>query len=184
LDVIYVDTPSGKIVEVSSSCDLSIFSLGADPQRAEGVEVTPEGSLSMSIGELWHDIHKLDEINRGGASTLNIPEVGLCEKKPQASVKKIDKHARRRGKGVLLDNASWSSNVLTKGYGKGSVKKKAEQILSGAPRAISPHMRRSFVDKQYTPSIGMGLSEWKISLEELTRVGYIVKKEPDSDGNE
>jgi hypothetical protein len=45
-------------------------------------------------------------------------------------------------------------------------------------------MRRSFVDKQYTPSIGMGLSEWKISLEELTRVGYIVKKEPDSDGNE
>jgi hypothetical protein len=79
LDVIYVDTPSGKVIEVSSSCDLSIFSSGADPQLAEGVEVTPEGSSSMSIGELWPDIDKLDKINHGGVSAVNIPEVVLRE---------------------------------------------------------------------------------------------------------
>jgi hypothetical protein len=64
------------------------------------------------------------------------------------------------------------------------VKKKAAQILSTAPRAISPHMRRSFVDRQYSPLIDMDLTEWEIILDELTRMGYIVKKEPDSDGNE
>jgi hypothetical protein len=30
----------------------------------------------------------------------------------------------------------------------------------------------------------MYLSEWEIILDELTRIGYIVKKEIDSDGNE
>jgi hypothetical protein len=64
------------------------------------------------------------------------------------------------------------------------VKKKAAQILSTAPRAISPRMRRSFVDRQYSPLIDMDLTEWEIILDELTRMGYIVKKEPDSDGNE
>jgi hypothetical protein len=135
-----VDTPSGKIVEVSSSCDLSIFYVGADPQRAEGIEVTPEGSSSMSIGELWPNIDKLDEINRGGASAVNIPEVVLREKKPWMSVEKTNKHARRRGMGGLLNDASGPSNVLLKGRGKGSTKRKAEQILSGAPRVISSHM--------------------------------------------
>jgi hypothetical protein len=52
------------------------------------------------------------------------------------------------------------------------------------PGAISPHMQRSFVDRQYLPSTGMDLSEWEIILDELTRMGYIVKKEPNSDGNE
>jgi hypothetical protein len=40
----------------------------------------------------------------------------------------------------------------------------------------------SFVDKQYSPSTGMDQSEWEIILKELTRMGYIVKKEPNSDG--
>jgi hypothetical protein len=44
-----VDTPSGEVVEVSSSCDLSIFSLGVDPQHVAGIEVAPVGSSSMSI---------------------------------------------------------------------------------------------------------------------------------------
>jgi hypothetical protein len=30
----------------------------------------------------------------------------------------------------------------------------------------------------------MGLSEWEVILEELIRMGYIVKEEPDSDHNE
>jgi hypothetical protein len=46
------------------------------------------------------------------------------------------------------------------------------------------HMRRSFIDRQYSPSTEMDLSEWKIILDELTHMGYIVKKESDCDGKE
>jgi hypothetical protein len=118
----------------------------------------------MSINELWPDIDKLDDINCEGPSAVNIPEVGLRERKSHASVEKTDTRARRRGKGALLDDVSWLSNVLPKGHGKGSTKKKAEQILSDAPRAISSRMRMSFVDRQYSPSTGMGLCEWEIIL--------------------
>jgi hypothetical protein len=45
-------------------------------------------------------------------------------------------------------------------------------------------MRRLFIDRQYSPSTGMDLSESEIILDERTRICYIVKKEPDSDGNE
>jgi hypothetical protein len=45
-------------------------------------------------------------------------------------------------------------------------------------------MQRLFVDRQYSPSTGMGLSEWEIILEELTRMGYIVKKELNIDSTE
>jgi hypothetical protein len=31
---------------------------------------------------------------------------------------------------------------------------------------------------------GMGLSEWEVILDELIRMGYIAKEEPDSDHNE
>jgi hypothetical protein len=62
--------------------------------------------------------------------------------------------------------------------------KKAAQILAAAPGAISPHMRRSFVYRQYSPLTGLDQSEWEIILEELTRMSYIVKEEPDSDGGE
>jgi hypothetical protein len=42
----------------------------------------------------------------------------------------------------------------------------------------------SHVDRQYSPLTGMDWSEWEIILEELTRMGYIVKKESESDGGE
>jgi hypothetical protein len=45
-------------------------------------------------------------------------------------------------------------------------------------------MRRSFVHRQYSPSTDMGLSEWVVILDELIRMGYVVKEEPDSDYNE
>jgi hypothetical protein len=57
LDIIYVDTPSGKVAEKTSSYDLSIFSSGANSQVAEIVAAVSEGS-SPSIGELWPDIDK------------------------------------------------------------------------------------------------------------------------------
>jgi hypothetical protein len=64
------------------------------------------------------------------------------------------------------------------------MRNKAARILSAAPGAVSPRMQRSFVDRQYSPSTDMDQSEWEIILEELTRMGYIIKKEPDSDGGE
>jgi hypothetical protein len=45
--------------------------------------------------------------------------------------------------------------------------KKAAQILAAALGAISPHMRRSFVDRKYSPSTSMDRSEWEIILEDL-----------------
>jgi hypothetical protein len=47
---------------------------------------------------------------------------------------------------VFQSDAPRPSSIMSKGHGKGSAKEKASQILSAAPRAISPRMRRSFVD--------------------------------------
>jgi hypothetical protein len=52
LDIIDLTTPSGEVIEISSSCDLSVFSLKVDPQRIEGGGGASEGSSSASIGEL------------------------------------------------------------------------------------------------------------------------------------
>jgi hypothetical protein len=64
------------------------------------------------------------------------------------------------------------------------MRNKVARILSAAPGAISPRMQKSFVDRQYSPSTDMDRSEWEIILEELTCMGYIIKKESDSDGGE
>jgi hypothetical protein len=45
------------------------------------------------------------------------------------------------------------------------VRRDAARILSAAPGAISLHMQRSFVDRQYSASTGMGLSEWEVILD-------------------
>jgi hypothetical protein len=71
LDIICVDTPSGKVAEMSSSYDLSIFSSRADPKCVKIVEVVSGGS-SLSIGELWPDIDKLDEIRHEDTSIVHI----------------------------------------------------------------------------------------------------------------
>jgi hypothetical protein len=83
-----------------------------------------------------------------------------------------------------LDETPGPSNAPSRGRRKYSVKNKATQILSTALRAISPCLQRLFVDRQYSPSTRMDLSEYEIILNEFTRMGYIVKKEPDSDSNE
>jgi hypothetical protein len=70
------------------------------------------------------DIDKLEEVNRRGASTINISEVMPHEEKSWASIEKIDKHVRHKGKGALLNNATGPPNVLPKGRRKGSAKKK------------------------------------------------------------
>jgi hypothetical protein len=83
-----------------------------------------------------------------------------------------------------VDNAPGSSSAPPRGRGRISTKDKATQILPASSWVISPRMRRSFVDRQYSPSIGMDQSEWEIILEELTHMGHIVKKEPDSADDE
>jgi hypothetical protein len=62
------------------------------------------------------------------------------------------------------------------------VKNKAMRILADAAGAISPRMRRSFVHRQYSPSTNMDHSEYEIILEELIRMGFLVKHEPVSEG--
>jgi hypothetical protein len=57
--------PGVGVIEISSSCDLSVFFSQVDPHHAEGGGDAPEESLSSSIGELWLDIDKLDQVNRG-----------------------------------------------------------------------------------------------------------------------
>jgi hypothetical protein len=64
------------------------------------------------------------------------------------------------------------------------VKQKDVRILADAFRAILSRMRRSFVDRQYTPSTGMDQSEWEIILGELIHMGFLVKQEPLSEGDD
>jgi hypothetical protein len=45
-------------------------------------------------------------------------------------------------------------------------------------------MRHSFVDRPYSPSTDMDRSEWEIILEELTHMGFLVKQEPVSEGED
>jgi hypothetical protein len=63
-----LDTPSCEANEISSSCNLSVFSSKAGSQRDEGAGVAPGGSSSASIGKLWPGIDELDEICREGTS--------------------------------------------------------------------------------------------------------------------
>jgi hypothetical protein len=50
------------------------------------------------------------------------------------------------------------------------------------PGLFPPRMRHSFVDRQYSPSTSMYHSEWEIILGELIHMGFLVKHEPVSEG--
>jgi hypothetical protein len=76
------------------------------------------------------------------------------------------------------------SSAPPRGYGASSVKNNAVRILADASGAISPCMRRSFVDRRYSPSTGMDRSKWEIILEEIIHMGFIVKQEPVSEGDD
>jgi hypothetical protein len=175
LAIIDLDTPSAEVVEISSSCELSIFSSKVDPQHVKGDGGAPEESSSASIGELWSDIDKSDEISCGGAFAGGLLGGVLREWSSLSLISRVSECAVSMNGRALVGDAPGSSSTPPKGRGKGSVKNRASQILSAAPGSISPHMRRSFVDRQYSPSTGMDRSEWKIILEELTRMGHRVR---------
>jgi hypothetical protein len=64
------------------------------------------------------------------------------------------------------------------------MKNKVVQILADASRVISPRMRHSFVDRQYSPSTSMDRSEWEIILGELIHMGFLEKLDPISEGDD
>jgi hypothetical protein len=84
----------------------------------------------------------------------------------------------------FLTDIAGASGIRSRNHEGGSVRRDATWILSAAPGAISPCMWSSFVDRRYSPSTGMGLSQWEVILDELICMGYIVKEELDSDHKE
>jgi hypothetical protein len=137
LDIICVDTPSGKVPEKSSSYDMSVFSSGADPKCAEVAKVASEVS-SPSIGELWPDIDKLDEIQREDAFVVHTHVVLVHGRNVIASAEKADWCSRRSGDKALLSDAPEPSNIKSKGHICSSVRTKVVRILSTTLGAISP----------------------------------------------
>jgi hypothetical protein len=68
-----LDTPLGDLVEISSSSyGLSLFSLKANSCHVEGTRpcLRGGGSSSISIGDLWPDTDKLDEVGHEGTSAI------------------------------------------------------------------------------------------------------------------
>jgi hypothetical protein len=118
---------------------LSTFSSRADSQRNEGTRATPEGSSSASIGELWPDIDKLDEINGGGGSVESILRNIPRDRSSLPSVVRTNKNVRLVAKRAVVDDAPGPSTAPQRGSGRGSAKNRDTQILSAALRAISPY---------------------------------------------
>jgi hypothetical protein len=166
MDIIYVDTSSGEAVEKSSSYNLPIFSFGAYSEGAEVVTVTREDS-SPSVKELWLDIDKLDDPPCEDTSVVRAHNASICGKRSAAPFEDANKLSMREGKRDSLPDVAGTSDFRSKGREDRSMRKEAARILSATPDAISPRMRRSFVDRRYSPSTDMGLSEWEIILDEL-----------------
>jgi hypothetical protein len=97
--------------------------------------------------------------------------------------------SKRMGEGSSRDSGDTSVNVVpgpscAPPSGRSSAKNKVARSLAHAFRAISPRMRCSFIDRQYSSLTGMDRSEWEIILEELIRMRFLVKKEPVSEGDD
>jgi hypothetical protein len=138
LDIIYVDTPSGEAAENSSSYNLSIFSSGANSEGAKVIAIT-SGNSSLSIGELWSDIDKLDEDVK--APPLRATrDVLVHGRGSAASAKRAGGRSRHEGKKALMKDASGTSNVASISRGGSSVKKEASRKLSAPPGGISSHI--------------------------------------------
>jgi hypothetical protein len=118
----------------------------------------PGGSSSVSIGELLPGIDQFDEVGPYGSSCA--------------------------GKCTLVGGVLAPSSAPRSDCGVGSVRNKAAWILADASSAISPRMKHLFVHSQYSPSTGMDLSMWEIILEVLIHMGFLVKQEPLSEGDD
>jgi hypothetical protein len=115
---------------------------------------------------------------------VHVRNASIHGRRSTRPIENTNKRSRREGNRDSMTDIVGTPDFRSTRREGGSVRREAVQILSAAPGAISQRMQRSFVDRQYSPSTGMGLSEWKIILDELICMGYIVKKEPDSNHNE
>jgi hypothetical protein len=74
-----LDTPSCEAIEISSLCNLSVFSSKASSQHDEGTGVAPGGSSSASIGKLWPGIDSWMKL------VVRVPPVEVIMVVPQRS---------------------------------------------------------------------------------------------------
>jgi hypothetical protein len=78
--------------------------------------------------------------------------------------RKMVENSRDACEGVTFQKASSYSSILKKGRGGGSAKDKAARILADSEVETSGHLppriKRSFIERQYSPSTSMNWSEW------------------------
>jgi hypothetical protein len=117
-----VDTPSGEVAEKSSSYDLSIFSSRANSHGAKIIAATC-GDSSSSIGELWPDIDKLDEIPCKDTPVMPICDASVHGRRSTASVENASRCSRREGKNASLKDVLGTSNIKSKSHRGSSVKR-------------------------------------------------------------
>jgi hypothetical protein len=143
--------PRGDLIEVSSSSyGLCLFSSRAGSSQDEGAEAAPEASSSISMGELCRGFDQLDEMGPEVTSTLVLQSL-LRDLALSSSMRlgsgRAGKGTSRAARGALVSGALGLSFAASKGYGGCSTKKKAVWILADASGAISPCMRRLFIDR-------------------------------------
>jgi hypothetical protein len=95
MDIIYVDTLSGEVVEKSSSYNLSIFSSRGNPEGDK--VIAPRENYSPSIRELWPDIDKLDDLSREDTFVVRARNSSIHRKRSAASIENTNKRSRREG---------------------------------------------------------------------------------------
>jgi hypothetical protein len=139
-----LDTPQVEFVEISSSSyGLLLFSSNDGSRHEEGAGAVPGGSQSASIGELWPNIDQSDETGPEGTSVIAAPNP-----RRSSGSGRIDEGTTCASEGTLVVGVSGPSlSVPPRGCGRGSTRDSATRILADAPEAISPHMRRSFIDR-------------------------------------
>jgi hypothetical protein len=97
------------------------FLLGLIPKGANIIVAMCRDS-SLSIGELWSDIDKLDEIPREGTSVMHVCDASVCRRRP---VENATRCSRREGKKDSLNDVPGTSNIRSKRCRGNSTKKEA-----------------------------------------------------------
>jgi hypothetical protein len=87
---------SGEVAENQVLMICPFFSSGANSQGVEIVAVASRGS-SLSIGELWPDIDKLDELRHEDTSVVHTHDVSVCGRRSTTSAEKAGRCSRREG---------------------------------------------------------------------------------------
>jgi hypothetical protein len=157
------------------------FSSTAGSRGGKDAGTMPDESPNMRVGELWPKIDQLDEVDPRNAS---VPPAE--NQNDQALHSRMGSHEVEVGYGDsrVGKDVPGSLTCPPRGCEEGSVSNKAVQILADAAGAVLPRMRCSFVDRRYSPSTGMDHSEWKIILEELICMEFLVMREPVSEGED